>query len=155
MDLEAHEQALLEKLRASSIRIPPRPQILHDIQKMLDDDNSTERMIGQLISRDVGLTAEVFKLANSPYYRRGAKIETVENAVRMLGRRTMGEIARNVLLPLMRAANVDRPLYFVDATHPADAGRPASGWMRKGPALRAQEQPRPRQRQYQRRPALA
>ncbi len=98
MDLEAHEQALLEKLRASNIRIPPRPQILQDIQRMLEDDNSTERMIGQLIARDVGLTAEVFKLVNSPYYRRGAKIETVENAVRMLGRRTMGEIARNVLL---------------------------------------------------------
>ena len=98
MDLEAHEQALLEKLRAANIRIPPRPQILHDIQRMLEDENSTERMIGQLISRDVGVTAEVFKLANSPFYRRGAKIETVENAVRMLGRRTMGEIARNVLL---------------------------------------------------------
>jgi HD-like signal output (HDOD) protein len=98
MELEAPERALLEKLRASNIRIPPRPQILHDIQAMLEDDNSTERMIGQLIARDVGLTAEVFKLANSPFYRRGAKIETVENAVRMLGRRTMGEVARNALL---------------------------------------------------------
>jgi transposase len=36
------------------------------------------------------------------------------------------------LLPLMQAANDDRPLYFVDATHPAHTGRPAHGWMRKG-----------------------
>ena len=98
MDLEAHEQALLEKLRASNIRIPPRPQILQDIHSMLDDESATERMIGQLIARDVGLTAEVFKLANSPFYRRGAKVESVEKAVRMLGRRTMGELARNALL---------------------------------------------------------
>jgi transposase len=40
--------------------------------------------------------------------------------------------ARNVLLPLMRAANANQPLYFVDATHPAYTGRPAHGWMRKG-----------------------
>ena len=98
MELEATEQALLDKLRASNIRIPPRPQILQDIQAMLGDDNATERMIGQLIARDVGLTAEVFKIANSPFYRRGAKIETIENAVRMLGRRMMGDIARNALL---------------------------------------------------------
>jgi transposase len=39
---------------------------------------------------------------------------------------------RKVLLPLMRAANARQPLYFVDATHPAYAGRPAYGWMLKG-----------------------
>ncbi len=45
--------------------------------------------------------------------------------------RVQRRFARNVLLPLMRAANADRPLYFADATHPAYAGRPAHGWMRK------------------------
>ncbi len=35
------------------------------------------------------------------------------------------------LAPAMRAAGADRPLYFVDATHPAHTGRPAHGWMRK------------------------
>jgi transposase len=40
--------------------------------------------------------------------------------------------ARNVLRPLMRAANADQPLYFVDATHPAYTARPAYGWMRRG-----------------------
>ncbi len=98
MELQAPEQELLDKLRASNIRIPPRPQILQDIDNMLKDDDSTERMIGQLISRDVGLTAEVFKLANSPFYRRGAKIDNVEQAVRMLGRKTMGDVARSALL---------------------------------------------------------
>lgn len=98
MQLEAPEQALLDKLRASNIRIPPRPQILQDIENMLKDDNSTERMIGQLIARDVALTAEVFKIANSPAYRRGAKIDSVEQAVRVLGRKTMGDISRSALL---------------------------------------------------------
>ncbi|MCC7079407.1 MAG: HDOD domain-containing protein [Burkholderiales bacterium] len=98
MDLEAPERALLEKLAAADIRIPPRPQILHEIERMLDDDDATERMIGQLIARDVGLTAEVFKLANSPFYRRGAKIDSLEHAVRLLGRKAMGQIVRSALL---------------------------------------------------------
>ena len=46
--------------------------------------------------------------------------------------RLQKRFARNVLGPLMRAANADQPLYFVDAAHPAYTGRPAHGWMRKG-----------------------
>ena len=98
MELQAPERELLEKLSAANIQIPPRPQILHDIESMLTDENATERMIGQLIARDVSLTAEVFKLANSPWYRRGAKIESLEQAVRLLGRKPMGQIARSALL---------------------------------------------------------
>ncbi|MCC6531426.1 MAG: HDOD domain-containing protein [Burkholderiales bacterium] len=98
MDLQASELALLEKLRAANIQIPPRPQILQDIETMLDDDDATERMIGQLIARDVGLTAEVFRLANSPFYRRGANIQSVEQAVRILGRKAMAQVTRSALL---------------------------------------------------------
>jgi HD-like signal output (HDOD) protein len=98
MELQAPERELLEKLSAANIQIPPRPQILHDIEALLKDENATERMIGQLIARDVSLTAEVFKLANSPWYRRGAKIESLEQAVRLLGRKPMGQIARSALL---------------------------------------------------------
>jgi HD-like signal output (HDOD) protein len=98
MELQAPERELLDKLSAANIRIPPRPQILHDIEGMLNDENATERMIAQLIARDVSLTAEVFKLANSPWYRKGAKIESLEQAVRLLGRKPMGQIARSALL---------------------------------------------------------
>ncbi len=98
MELLAPERELLEKLHAANIRIPPRPQILQDIEAMLNDENSTERMIGQLIGRDVRLTAEVFKLANSPFYRRARKIESLEQAVRMLGRNAMHDITRSAIL---------------------------------------------------------
>ena len=98
MELEAPEQQLLDKLRAANIRIPPRPQILQDIDNMLRDEDSTERMIAQLIARDVALTAEVFKLANSPMYRRGSKVDSIEQAIRLLGRKAMGDLARSALL---------------------------------------------------------
>jgi HD-like signal output (HDOD) protein len=98
MDFEPQELALLEKLRVANIRVPARSQVLDEIENMLMDDASTERMIAQAIWRDVGLTGEVFKLVNSPYYRRGNKIDSLEQAVRVLGRRQMGEVARNALM---------------------------------------------------------
>jgi HD-like signal output (HDOD) protein len=98
MDLQPSERELLAELTAAKIHIPPRPQVLHDIEGMLADDNANDRMISQLIARDVRLTAELFKLANSPFYRRGAKTESLEQCVRMLGRKAMGQITRTTLL---------------------------------------------------------
>jgi HD-like signal output (HDOD) protein len=98
MELDVNETKLLEKLRAANIRIPPRPQVLRDIEKMLADDNSTDRMIAQLISRDASLTAEVFKLVNSAFYRRSRKVDSLEQAVRRLGRKPIGTLARSAIL---------------------------------------------------------
>jgi HD-like signal output (HDOD) protein len=108
MELDVNETKLLEKLRAANIRIPPRPQVLHDIEKMLADDNSTDRMIGQLISRDASLTAEVFKLVNSAFHRRSKKFDSLEQAVRMLGRKPMGTLARSATLRQQLSGNDPR-----------------------------------------------
>jgi len=98
MELQAPERELLQKLAAAKIHIPPRPKILQEIEGMLADDNATERMISQLIARDLRLTAELFKIANSPFYRRGAKTESLEQCVRLLGRKAMEQVTRTALL---------------------------------------------------------
>jgi HD-like signal output (HDOD) protein len=108
MELDVNETKLLEKLRAANIRIPPRPQVLHDIETMLQDDNSTDRMIAQLISRDASLTAEVFKLVNSALYRRARKFDSLEQAVRMLGRKPMGTLLRSAILRQQLGGNDPR-----------------------------------------------
>jgi HD-like signal output (HDOD) protein len=120
MELDANELALLEKLRAANIRIPPRSQVLQDIENMLRDENATEKMIGQLISRDASVTAELFKLVNSPFYRRGAKIDSLEQAVRLLGRKPMGEVARSAILRQQLGGNDPRMEGFWE--HCADIG---------------------------------
>ena len=108
MELNPPELELLERLRAQKIRIPPRPQVLHEIEHMLRDENATERMISQLIGRDASLTAEIFKLVNSAYYRRAKKIDSLDHAVRILGRRPMGEVTRSVLLRKQLGENDSR-----------------------------------------------
>jgi len=112
MELERNEAELLEKLRAANIRIPPRSQVLQDIETMLRDENSSEKAIGQVIARDASLTAEVFKLVNSPFYRRGNKIDSLDQAVRILGRKPMGEIARSAILRQQLGGNDPRMEIF-------------------------------------------
>ncbi len=42
------------------------------------------------------------------------------------------QFVEQTLAPLMAAAGAEKPLYFVDASHPAYTGHPACGWIKKG-----------------------
>jgi transposase len=45
---------------------------------------------------------------------------------------TQRRFVEATLAPLMAAADADKPLYFVDATHPSYTAHPGHGWIRKG-----------------------
>jgi transposase len=49
------------------------------------------------------------------------------------------KFATEALLPLMAQAGPDHSLYFVDGMHPAYAGHPACGWIRRLPPLGGDE----------------
>jgi hypothetical protein len=50
-----------------SIRIPPRPSLLADLQRELASAEPAPAAIGRLIA-DVGMSGALLKLANSPFY---------------------------------------------------------------------------------------
>jgi len=74
------EEALLR-----SIRIPPRPSLLMDLQKELGRDDPSPRMIARIIANDVGMSGALLKLANSPFYGAARKAKSVEQAINFLG----------------------------------------------------------------------
>lgn len=68
-----------------SIRIPPRPSLLADVQLEMGQDDPDPRKIGQLVSKDVAMSASLLKSANSAYFALPRKAETVEQAANLLG----------------------------------------------------------------------
>jgi HD-like signal output (HDOD) protein len=80
-----NEQALLDKLLASQIIIPPQPEILLAIDKLLNKPNDQLTAIGTLINKDVGLSAAIFKLVNSSFYKTSTPITSIQKAITVLG----------------------------------------------------------------------
>ncbi|SFU89174.1 HDOD domain-containing protein [Pseudoduganella namucuonensis] len=74
------EDALLR-----SIRIPPRPSLLVDLQRELADPDPSPRRIARIIGNDVGMSGALLKLANSPYFGAARKAKSVEQAINFLG----------------------------------------------------------------------
>ena len=74
------EDALLR-----SIRIPPRPSLLVDLQGELAEDDPSPRRIARIIGNDVGMSGALLKLANSPFFGAARKAKSVEQAINFLG----------------------------------------------------------------------
>ncbi len=68
-----------------SIRIPPRPSLLVDLQRELAQEDPSPRAIARIIGNDVGMSGALLKLANSPFYGAARKAKSVEQAINFLG----------------------------------------------------------------------
>jgi HD-like signal output (HDOD) protein len=68
-----------------SIRIPPRPSLLIDLQRELAQPTPSPRSIAKIITNDVGMAGALLKLANSPFYGAARKATSVEQGINFLG----------------------------------------------------------------------
>jgi len=73
-----------EKL-LSTIKIPPRPAVIVEINREKSKEDPDLRVIAQIISKDIALTASLLKTANSPYFGLRGKVENVQQAAMTLG----------------------------------------------------------------------
>ncbi|MET0857944.1 MAG: HDOD domain-containing protein [Telluria sp.] len=67
-----------------SIRIPPRPSLLADLQRELAADEPSPASIGRIIASDVGMSGALLKLANSPFFG-NRKAKSIDQAISFLG----------------------------------------------------------------------
>ncbi len=68
-----------------SIRIPPRPSLLVDLQRELAAREPSPAAIGRIIGSDVGMAGALLKLANSSFYGGKRKAKSIEQAILFLG----------------------------------------------------------------------
>lgn len=75
----------LEALLAKGLNIPPQPKVLFEIDKLMQKDDFSMKALAAAIGKDVGLTAAVFKIANSPGMGNSRRIDSLDQAVAVLG----------------------------------------------------------------------
>ncbi|TVM15170.1 two-component system response regulator [Oceanidesulfovibrio indonesiensis] len=75
----------LRKIVSSLDALPVLPQLYDDINAELNSEEPSLQTISQIISRDVGMSAEILKLVNSSFFGFARHIGSVEQAVTMLG----------------------------------------------------------------------
>lgn len=96
MKVELDQNRAEEILRG--IRIPPQPQILIDLQMEMAMPGFELSDIASLISKDVGLSGNVLKTINSPYFGMPSKITSIPQAISLLGLNSVVNLINAVAL---------------------------------------------------------
>lgn len=86
------------ELLVRGIGIPPCPAILTSLVKEMRSDDPDFKRIASLISGDVGLAAAMLKTVNSAFYGLPAKATTVQQALVLMGLRTVTHLVTGLLL---------------------------------------------------------
>ena len=88
-----------------SIRIPPRPSLLADLQRELAGADPSPLAIGRIIASDVGMAGALLKLANSSFYGGKRKAKSIDQAIIFLGINQVAALMTGLLARQVIAAD--------------------------------------------------
>lgn len=92
LDAKQSVNALLK-----TIRIPPRPSMLVEMQQALNQKEINSKELAKIISQDVALSASLLKLTNSPFFGRRYQAQSVDHAVELLGIEQCGLLMTGII----------------------------------------------------------
>ncbi|CAG0928246.1 MAG: hypothetical protein EFKGCFLK_01424 [Rhodocyclaceae bacterium] len=95
-DSDLTDEAALEALR--QVAVPPCPGIVVELLDEAQREDIDFIRISRLITGDVALAAAVLKSANSPFFALRRKVQSVQQAVAVLGLRNLLKIVYGVVL---------------------------------------------------------
>ena len=91
---------------ASTIQIPSQPEIMVEINREFARKDVDFSVIADLVSRDVGLSAKLLKVANSPLFAAKVKVESIDQALVLLGAR---QFKQTILASALRQSMEGKP----------------------------------------------
>lgn len=65
--------------------LPPAPKVLHSLQRLIAAPNTTIEKIAEVVRLEPGLSARVVRMANSAHFGRGAKVDSIVEAIQRVG----------------------------------------------------------------------
>lgn len=103
-----HKEFKDPKLKMA-VRIPSPPPLVDELKKVLDDPFSEMDAIAELVHKDAGITASLYKTLAKPIYGLRRPPETVAQAISLVGLKTISELISG--LSIQAAIFGDSPFY--------------------------------------------
>ncbi|MBN1164120.1 MAG: HDOD domain-containing protein [Candidatus Krumholzibacteriota bacterium] len=75
----------LEKLIMLTGDLPPMPYVARRVMEVVNKPSTNAQILQEIISKDQGLSGQILKIANSALYACSRRIETLTDAIIMLG----------------------------------------------------------------------
>ncbi|MHB1664696.1 MAG: HDOD domain-containing protein [bacterium] len=76
----------------STYSLPSLPEVISKINNLMEDDTVSVNYIGNLMTKDISLSAKILKVVNSPFYGFPQRIYNLNHALVLLGSNTLKSI---------------------------------------------------------------
>lgn len=83
---------VIRKIYNEIDNLPPIPENINKIQQLVMDPNADIMLISTFVKQDVGLTANILRTANSPWYMPVTRVNSIERAIALIGLRRLYSI---------------------------------------------------------------
>ncbi len=93
---EAVSNKSIVKIIAKIDTVPSLPSVYTELIAELQSENSSMKKVGDIVSRDVGMTAQILKLANSSYFGLPRHVSSPTDATILLGVETITSLVLSV-----------------------------------------------------------
>ena len=100
-------ERLFTALQQDKLVLPTLPEIALSIRDLVANDDSSLANICKLINKDTALTARLIQIANSPVFRTSTAVNSVEAAVKRLGRNVVNNIVTGVAMEQLFQATTE------------------------------------------------
>jgi len=101
----------IEELLQKQEELASLPDIFHHIVEAVNNPRSSAAFVADVISKDVGLSARLLRIVNSPLFGLGQKVDTLSRAVALVGSNQLTSLAMGVsVISMFR----DVPPEFLD-----------------------------------------
>ncbi|HEX3135397.1 MAG TPA: HDOD domain-containing protein [Planctomycetota bacterium] len=74
-------------------QVPALPLTFQRIQELVSNPRSTNNQLAEAVGADQGLTTRILRLANSSFYGLAARVDTISQAVALIGTRQVRDLA--------------------------------------------------------------
>lgn len=91
MDEQKDSQVWVDRIIAQAQRLPPFPDVVHKVMPLLRD-MAPVKQIEEVIKYEPVIAARVLSIARSPYYARLRKVESLRDAIVVLGQKQLIQV---------------------------------------------------------------
>lgn len=89
---------LLDAIETNTLVLPSLPEVALKIRQTLDDPGVSIAKLANVIAQDVGLSAKLIRIANSPMVRTGVRIDNLQTAISRMGMTYVKNLAMGLAL---------------------------------------------------------
>ena len=83
----------LQNIVKESTSLPTLPELYRELTTLLQSPNSTSERVAAVISKDISVSAKVLQLVNSAFFGLSRQVDSIAQAVMLLGSETINSIA--------------------------------------------------------------